>query len=148
MAIITILFLIQGIDKPTEAYYTKFEAAVSMAELAKCSATTHIQLNKSYADGDNEDGTKRSQEMSLIISADSDRLSGIWNNLKNSTLLGTENYPKTTTTAYDVLCCYKKPAPPCQVHAPPAAVTVFQSGDTDKNNTIPGNDGRSFPEAI
>ena len=84
--------------------------------------------------------------MCLIMSADSDQYSGIWNNLKNSTLLGTENYNKTTTAAYNVLCRYKKPEPPRQVHAPPAAVTFFQSGDTEKNKTTPGNYGRSFPE--
>ena len=80
--------------------------------------------------------------MCLIMSADSYRYSGIWNNLKNSTLLGTDNYPTTTTTTYNVLCLYKKPAPPRQVHAPPTAVTFFQSGYTEKNNTTPGNDGR------
>ena len=84
--------------------------------------------------------------MCLILSADSERYSGIWDELNNSTLLGTDNYPKTTTAAYDVLFCYNKPAPPRQVHAPPAAVTFVQSGDTEKNNTTPGNDGRSFPE--
>ena len=62
------------------------------------------------------------------------------------TLLGTDIYPKTTTVAYNVLCCYKKLAAPRQVHAPPAAVTFFQSGDTEKNKTTRGNDGRSFLE--
>ena len=57
-----------------------------------------------------------------------------------------ENYPKTTTTAYNVLFRYKKPTPPRQVHMPPAAVKFVQSGDTEKNKTVPGNDGRSFPE--
>ena len=84
--------------------------------------------------------------MCLIMSTDSDRYSDIWNNLNNSTVLGTDNYPKTTTTAYYVLFCYKKPALPRQVHAPLAAVTFVQSGDTDKNKITPGNDGRSFPE--
>ena len=79
----------------------------------------------SYSDGDNEDGTKRLHAIFLIMSADSDQYSGIWKNLKNSTLLGTENYTKTTTAAYNVLCRYKKPAPPRQVHTPPAAVMVF-----------------------
>ena len=103
-----------------------------------------MELNKDYADGDDEDDTKRFQEICLIMSADSDRYSGIWNDLNNLTLLGTDNYPKTTTSAYDVLCCYKKPAPPLQVHARPAAVTLVQSGDLEKNKTTPVNDGRSF----
>ena len=62
------------------------------------------------------------------------------------TLLGTDIYPKTTTVAYNVLCCYKKLAAPRQVHAPPAAVTFVQIVDTDKNKTTPGNYGRFFPE--
>ena len=70
----------------------------------------------------------------------------IWNDLKNITLLVTDNNPKPKIAAYDVLCRYKKPAPPCQVHAPPAAVTLVQSSDTEKNKTTPGNNGRSFPE--
>ena len=60
--------------------------------------------------------------------------------------MGTENYPKTTTDAYNVLCCYNKPAPQRQVHTPPAAFTFLQSGDTDKNKITPGNYWRSFRE--
>ena len=59
MAMRTILCLRQGRDEPTEAYYRRFEAAISTAELEKCNTTTHIELNKAYADGDNEDVTKR-----------------------------------------------------------------------------------------
>ena len=84
--------------------------------------------------------------MVLIMSADSYIYSGIWNNLKNSTLLGTDNYPKTTTAVYNVLCRYKKPAPPRQVHAPPSAVTFVQSGDTEINKTKLENGGRYFLE--
>ena len=84
--------------------------------------------------------------MCLIVSAESDRYSGIWNKLKDSNLLGTYNYPKTTTIAYYVLCLCKKPAPPRQVNAPPAEVTFVQSGDTEKNKTTSGNDERSFLE--
>ena len=93
----TIFCLRQGRYKPTEAYYRRFGAAISTAELEKCNTTTHIELNKSYLNGDNEDITKRFQAMCLIMSAESDRYSGIWNDLKNSTLLGIDNYPKTTT---------------------------------------------------
>ena len=84
--------------------------------------------------------------MCIIMSADLERYSGIWNDLNNITLLGTNNYPKTTTAAYDVLCRYKKMAPPRKLHAPPAAAIFVQSFDTDKNKTTPGNYGRSFPE--
>ena len=73
----TILCLRQGRDEPTEAYYRQFEAAISTSELAKCNATTHIELNKAYVDGYDEDGTNRFQAMCLIMSADSDQYSGI-----------------------------------------------------------------------
>ena len=70
MAMITIFYLRQGIDEPTEAYYRRFEAAISTAELETCNATTHIELNKAYADGDDKYGTKRFQSICLIMSAD------------------------------------------------------------------------------
>ena len=121
----TMLCLIQGRDEPTEAYYIQFEVAISTAELAKCNVTTHIELNKAYADGYDEDGTNRFQTMCLIMSADSDQYSGIWNYLNNITLLGTEKYPKTTTAANDVLSHYNKLVPPRQAHVPPVAVTIL-----------------------
>ena len=68
--------------------------------------------------------------------------------MKNITLLGTDNYPKTTTAAYDELCHHKKPTPPRQVHAPPPTVLFVQSGDTDLKKTVPVNDRISFPEVI
>ena len=73
--------------------------------------------------------------MCLIISADSYRYSRICNDLKNSTLLGTYNYPKTTTATNDIFFCYKKPTPPHQIHAPPAAVTFLQIDDTEKQDS-------------
>ena len=60
--------------------------------------------------------------------------------------MGTDNYPKTTTATYNVMCCYNKLAPPHQVNAPPSAFTLVQSGDTEKNKTTSGNYGISFPE--
>ena len=69
--------------------------------------------------------------MCLIMSSDSDLYSGIWNDLKNRTLLGTDNYPKNITTAYNVLCRDKKLTPPHQLNVPPAAVMFIQIGGTD-----------------
>ena len=66
----TIFFLRQGINEPTEAYYRLFEADISTAELEKFNGTNHMELNKSYAYGDDEDGTKRSQEMCIIMYSD------------------------------------------------------------------------------
>ena len=62
-----------------------------------------MEFDKTYAGGYNEDGTKRFQAMCLIMPADSDRYSGIWDDLNNNTLLGKNNYPKTTTATYGVL---------------------------------------------
>ena len=73
MAMRTIFYLRQVRDKPTEAYYRRFEAAISTAELERCNATTHMELNKFYAYGDDEYGIKRFQAMCLIVSADSDQ---------------------------------------------------------------------------
>ena len=63
----TIFWLRQGRDELTEVYYRRFEAAISTDELEKCNETTHIELNKAYADGDDEYGTRRFQEMCLIM---------------------------------------------------------------------------------
>ena len=60
----------QGSNEPAEAYCRIFESAISMSELEKCNATTHMELNKSYANVDDEDGTKRLQEIFLIVSAE------------------------------------------------------------------------------
>ena len=45
----TIFYMIQVRDDPTEAYYRIFEASVSTADMEKCNATTHMELNKAYA---------------------------------------------------------------------------------------------------
>ena len=54
MSMRTIFCPRQVIDEPTEAYYRRFEAAMSTAELEKCNAKTHMELNKSYFDGYDE----------------------------------------------------------------------------------------------
>ena len=69
----TIFYLRQGIEDPTEAYCRRFEESISTAGLENFNATTHTELNKAYADGDDEYGTKRFQEMCLIMLADLDR---------------------------------------------------------------------------
>ena len=69
MAIRTIFCLKRERYKPTEAYYRISEADISTAELENFNATTHMELNKSYANGNNRDGTKRFQAMCLIMSS-------------------------------------------------------------------------------
>ena len=119
MTMRTIVCLKQGWDDPTEAYYIRFEADISRAETAKCNATTHMELNKTYTGGDYEGVTKRFQAMCLSMYYDSERYTRTWNCLKKITLLSTYNYPRSTTGAYDILFCHKKPTPQCQVHATP-----------------------------
>ena len=64
---------------------------ISTAELEHFNAKNQVEFNKNYAEGYNEDGTKRFQEMCLIMSADSERYSFICNNLKNRNLMDTDN---------------------------------------------------------
>ena len=70
-----------------------------------------MELNKTHTGVGDKYGTKRFQAMCRIVYADSELYSGIWNELKNSTLLGTENCPGAISAAYDVLCRYKKLMP-------------------------------------
>ena len=61
--------------------------------------------------------------MYLLMLDSYEQYSGIWNDLKNSTLLGTENNPKNPTAAYDVFWRYKKLASQRQANTPPGAAT-------------------------
>ena len=61
MSMSTILCQRQIREKPKEAYYRRFEAAIPVDEVEKCNTTPHMESNKSYAYGDGEDGTKRFQ---------------------------------------------------------------------------------------
>ena len=81
--------------------------------------------------------------MCLLMTDKSERLSGIWNDFNNNTLLGIDNYPNIPTAAYDVLFRYKKRTPPRQTHAPPGAVTFFQHDNIGKN-MVSGDYGLSF----
>ena len=77
----------------------------------------------------------------------SENFPGIWNDLKNNTLLGTENYANTPTAAYHVLYHYKNPEPPHQTHAPTRAGKFVQLDGTCIK-MVPGNDGQSFAYAM
>ena len=75
--------------------------------------------------------------MWLIMSADSERYSGICDEFNNSNLLGTENDPKTPTAACDVLLHYNNLALQRQVHKIPGAVTLVQSEKKEKKQDSP-----------
>ena len=53
-----IFCLQQGKDKPTKANYQRFEAAISTSDFEKCTATTHMELSKTYTWGNEDNGTK------------------------------------------------------------------------------------------
>ena len=72
-----IFCLRQGQDETTKAYYQRFEAAISTSELEKCTPIPHVEINNTYAGGDNKNGTNRFQVMCLLMSADSKCYSGI-----------------------------------------------------------------------
>ena len=67
-----VLCLQQGRDESTEAYYQRFEVAISTSELAKTNGKTYMKLNKTYAGGNDENGTKRFQAMHLLMSTNSE----------------------------------------------------------------------------
>ena len=119
IAMRTIFCLWKGRCEPIKAYYRRFEASISTSELKKCTSTKHVYINKTYTGGDDENITKKLLAMCLLMSDDYEWYSGIWNDLNKSALLGMENYPKTPTSAYAVLCHYKNPAPQRQAHTPP-----------------------------
>ena len=144
MATMESLCLWQVRYEHTEVYYQRFEADISTYELAKFTTKKHVELNNTYPGGDNINSTKRFQAMCLLISADSERYSGTWDDLKNSTLLGKWNYPNNPTTAYGILCPWNKPEPQRQVHTTPRAVLFIQSDNTNNGKTVPVNDGRPF----
>ena len=78
MSMRTIFCIIQGRYKPTEEYYISLEAAISTAELVKCNATNHMELNKTDTGGGGyEDCNKRFQEICFITPADFEQYSGI-----------------------------------------------------------------------
>ena len=54
-----------------------------------------MDINKTYTRGDDENIVKRFQTVCLLISGNYEGYSGICNDLKNSALLGIENYSKT-----------------------------------------------------
>ena len=66
-----IFCLRQGRDEHVEVYYRIFEASISTVDLGKYNAATHMEINKDYSNGFDEDVTKRFQEMCLIMSTDS-----------------------------------------------------------------------------
>ena len=72
MAMMTILCLRQGRYDPMEAHCRRVDVTISTADLKKCNTTNLIELSKAYVDGENEDGTKRFQEMCLIMFAELD----------------------------------------------------------------------------
>ena len=67
----TIFCLQQGRDKPTEAYNRRFESSISTAELSKSTPTMYMEINKTHAGGNNNNVTKRFQDMCLLVSAES-----------------------------------------------------------------------------
>ena len=49
VAVREIFCLQQGLYGPTKSYFKMFEVAISKSDIEKCTATTHVKLNKTYA---------------------------------------------------------------------------------------------------
>ena len=69
-----------------------------------------MELKKTYTGVDDENDTNLIQVMCILVSDDSEQYSGIWDDLNNITLLGTENYKKTTTAVYEPFCRNNNPS--------------------------------------
>ena len=63
-----ILCLRQGKGESTKSYYRRFEEDISTSEIKQFTPTTHIELNKTYTGGDNDNRTKRLKLMCLPMS--------------------------------------------------------------------------------
>ena len=70
MDIRNILCLQQGQYEPTKYYYRSFEASISTSDMEKCTAMTHMEIYKTYMEGDDYNVTKRFQAMCLLMSVD------------------------------------------------------------------------------
>ena len=80
------------------------------------------------------------------ISAAYEQYLGIWDVLKNITLLGIENGPNTKNGTYGILCHYRNPTSQHQEHTPPGAVTFIKRKNEKNNKKVPGNNGISFAD--
>ena len=79
-----------------------------------------MELNKKYTSSDDEDSTKRLQDMYILMSANYERFYPY----------GYIQLTPNNTNAYDKLCQYINPTSPLQTYAPTGVVTLFQSDNT------------------
>ena len=68
--------------------------------------------------------------------------------MKNSTFLSTDNYSKTPTVAYDILCQYKNLDPQRQAHTPTGTAMFVHRDNANSSKKVPGNDGRLFADVM
>ena len=94
-----------------KAYHRRFESAVATATMSKGNLLSHDGLEDYETKRKNPDPEQLAEDSFLAIAflenADSARFNGLWRDLRNSMLLGQDNYPVHLTSAYDLLCNYK-----------------------------------------
>ena len=140
-------------EETMEAYHRRFESAVATAEMSKGNLLTHEKLSAYEKDRNKTDPDKLAEDSFLAIAflenADSARFNGLSRELRNSMLLGQDNYPVHLTAAYDLLCNYR-PVPTGRreerendtaVNVSFAQVTQDNNTGTDNQAVIPGNNG-------
>jgi hypothetical protein len=99
--------------KTMEAYHSRFESSVATAILSKGNLFGHDRLSEYERDvkgnvtSTNADVKDGYLAMVFLENADPQRFSGLWTQLKNSMLLGHNDYPSNLTSAYDLLCNFK-----------------------------------------
>ena len=102
----------QSPTETMEAYHSRFESAVATATLSKGNIFGHDKLSQYERDRGIVSGTDAAVKdgylaVAFLENADSHRFSGLWTQLKNSMLLGHNDYPINLTATYDLLCNYK-----------------------------------------
>jgi hypothetical protein len=144
-------------QSPTETmetyYHGRFESAVATAILSKGNLFGHDKLSEYEREKGNVTATDNAVKdgylaIAFLENADPHHFSGLWTQLKNSMLLGHNDYPSNLTSTYDLLCNYKPVGTVRRPDAGPVHVNfVVQtpaSDGTPASNTpapTPGNNG-------
>ena len=102
----------QSPTETMEMYHARFESAIATATLSKGNLFERDKLSAYERDKGkvtDTDSLVKDGYMAIAFLENSDpqRFSGLWTQLKNSMLLGHNDYPCNLTSTYDLLCNYK-----------------------------------------
>ena len=132
-------------NETVEAYHKRFQATVDTIEMSLGNLFGHPELLAHEAS--NFDHNTKADAIvamkskflatSFIQGADPKRFGGLWRDLKNSMILGQDNYPHSLPTAYDILQNYKSSSV-SRTENPDVRVSFLQTeNDVTSANTNP-----------